>query len=40
MDVGDDITEFVTCKIQSLCAQADEDDVEGTKSAIQRRRDD
>lgn len=40
MDVGDDITEFVTCKIQGLCAQADEEDVEGTKSVIQRRKDD
>lgn len=40
MDVSDDITEFVTSKVQSLCAQADEEDIEGRKSMIPRRNND
>jgi len=29
IDAGVDITDYVECKIKSLCAQADEDEIDG-----------
>lgn len=36
MEVNDDITEFILSKIQSLCAQADEEGIEGKIFMIEK----
>ena len=36
IDAGVDITDYVQCKIKSLCAQIDEDEIDGN---IEKRQD-
>lgn len=33
IDTGVDITDYVQCKIKSLCAQVDEDEIDGTNQS-------
>ena len=33
IDAGVDITDYVQCKIKSLCAQVDEDEIDGKKNS-------
>lgn len=34
LEVGVDVTDYVECKIKSLCAQVDEDEINGEKTNL------
>ena len=36
LEVGVDVTDYVQCKIKSLCAQADEDEINGETESISK----